>query len=291
MISTKMASAMCSDSVRPCCGNIRRMNSFNCTPSSGFSAASWKMCAWGDPNQSNIVDVLLTMGPDGVKRAWDERAYVSLADEIDLDWDEDLDYPLFAGYFSLPLENIWTVRKVTPPKDDEPGTRFILDTIIGANDLCSQCAAPGGLALLTEANWHRAPLYPGQLLKGKLNQTPTFQTFFFAALRSHARPDHRDGGSACSDSDSDDDEYPLAEDESFSRQPWVARVFGVAAALNAPGVGREHLWRWLLQERINGGWSPPPQNCWYGYNCRTMVHNQTHANKLNHLCVPTRGEA
>ncbi|KAJ6459873.1 hypothetical protein C8R45DRAFT_541989 [Mycena sanguinolenta] len=50
----------------------------------------------------------------------------------------------------------------------------------------------------------------------------------------------------------------------------------------------EHMWRWLLQEQIKGGWLPPP-NYQYSYNCRTMVHDHAHANKLNHLCMPTHG--
>ncbi|KAF7336517.1 hypothetical protein MSAN_02283700 [Mycena sanguinolenta] len=243
-------------------------------------------------NQSSIVNVLLTMGPDGVKHVWDERTYHSLADEIDFDWDEDLDYPLYRGYFSLPLDNIWTARKVKPPKDEEPASKFILDTIIGANDTCSQCAAPGGLSLLTEANWRRAPLYPGHLLKGKLQQTVTIQKSLFDMLHAHSRDNH--------DSSDSDSRYYFTDENCG---PWIASVFDVSKPTEWDGWTKdksycltcltnfleEHLWRWLLQEQIKGGWSPP-QNCWYGYNCRTMVHNQTHANKLNHLCVPTRGD-
>jgi hypothetical protein len=29
----------------------------------------------------------------------------------------------------------------------------------------------------------------------------------------------------------------------------------------------------------------------YGWNCRTQTHKPAHAEKLNHLCVPTRGAA
>ncbi|KAJ6459882.1 hypothetical protein C8R45DRAFT_1030066 [Mycena sanguinolenta] len=214
----------------------------------------------GYPNQLGIVNVLSTLGPDGVKRVWEERAYDSLADEIakkKVDWDEDLDYPLFTGYFSLPLGNIWTVRNVKSPNDEEPASKFILDIIIGGNDTCSQCATLGGLSLLTEANWHRAPLYPSHLLKGKLMQTTTFQKSLFDALYTHARHNRNSSHS---------DSHDYLRDNDFGPQ--------------------EHVWRWLLQELIEGGWLPPP-DCWYGYDCRTMVHDHAHANKLNHLCVPT----
>ncbi|KAJ6484161.1 hypothetical protein C8R45DRAFT_931612 [Mycena sanguinolenta] len=144
--------------------------------------------------ESGIVNVLSTLGPDGVKRVWDERAYDSLADEIAkkklrLPWDEDLDYPLFTGYSSLPLGNIWTMRNAKPPNDEEPASKFILDIFSsGGND----------------TYWHRAPLYPGHLLKGKFGQTATFQKYLFDVIYTHARDNH---------------------DESFG--PWIANVFRV----------------------------------------------------------------
>jgi hypothetical protein len=44
---------------------------------------------------------------------------------------------LYNGYFSLPLENIWTAREVEPPEDDEPAMQWILYTINGTNDTCA----------------------------------------------------------------------------------------------------------------------------------------------------------
>ncbi|KAJ7848824.1 hypothetical protein B0H14DRAFT_2766833 [Mycena olivaceomarginata] len=51
----------------------------------------------------------------------------------------------------------------------------------------------------------------------------------------------------------------------------------------------EHLWIWILEERIKGGWTPP-EDCWYGWNCRTQVHKRSHAETKNHLCIPTKGD-
>ncbi|XP_042413865.1 E3 ubiquitin-protein ligase CHFR-like isoform X1 [Zingiber officinale] len=31
------------------------------------------------------------------------------------------------------------------------------------------------------------------------------------------------------------------------------------------------------------------ENCWYGYLCRTQLHNEEHSRKKNHVCRPTRG--
>ncbi|KAJ7249142.1 hypothetical protein B0H12DRAFT_708466 [Mycena haematopus] len=246
----------------------------------------------GELNPSNMVNVLLAMGPNGLKRAWDDRSYGGIAEDLAFDWEEGDEFPLFAGYFSLPLDNIWTARKVKPPNDEEPATRFILDTIIGANDTCSQCASPGGLALFTQANWHRAVLNPIELLRGRLKQNSTLWTPLTAAVHAHLKdnPDHA----------------RHHWDDYADNGPWIASVFDVSKTSEWNGWTKdqsyclpcltkfleEHVWRWFLEERINvciGGWSPP-ENCWYGYNCRTMVHNQTHADKKNHLCVPTRGD-
>ncbi|KAJ7875631.1 hypothetical protein B0H13DRAFT_2348085 [Mycena leptocephala] len=70
------------------------------------------------------------------------------------------------------------------PKDDELATKRTLDTINGANDTCSKCATPGGLALLTKANWHRLQIWPGQLLKNRLKHN-TEVTVPFTTSVSH----------------------------------------------------------------------------------------------------------
>ncbi|KAF8160443.1 hypothetical protein K438DRAFT_1859751 [Mycena galopus ATCC 62051] len=247
----------------------------------------------GEDDQSTRVDILLTSGPEGAKFAWEDRSYDSLDDDVSVQLDNDLEWPLYVGYFSVPLDNIWTARKVKPPKDEEPATKWILDEIRGANDTCSQCAAPGGLTLLTEANWHRMqPFYPLGFLKGRLQHTPTIRTTILDAVNR------------------------CYVNEGFG--PWIASVFDFAAAERTRVSGAststvttsewdgwdrdksycqpcltkflvEHTWRWLKDDMVKGGWMPP-EDCWYGYNCRTMVHNHAHATKKNHLCVPTRGD-
>lgn len=55
---------------------------------------------------------------------------------------------------------------------------------------------------------------------------------------------------------------------------------------------RANLLSWLIREEINStdftapGTHELKENCWYGYQCRTMTHNPPHAHKLNHLCEP-----
>ncbi|KIJ19423.1 hypothetical protein PAXINDRAFT_7907 [Paxillus involutus ATCC 200175] len=52
---------------------------------------------------------------------------------------------------------------------------------------------------------------------------------------------------------------------------------------------REHMHLWFVGEKRKGG-DIIPEDCWYGYNCRTQTHSTTHAAKLNHFCEPTRGD-
>ncbi|KAJ6535730.1 hypothetical protein B0H19DRAFT_1184067 [Mycena capillaripes] len=231
-----------------------------------------------DDNQSNTIDILLSTGPDGAARAWEYRSFEVLEDDIGFGlYEDDEDNPLYTGYFALPLENIWAARKVKPPKDDEPATKWILDTVVGANDTCSQCATPGGLTLLTEANWHRLQIYPTQFLKNKLKLNSSETTPFAAAVGSVYNQD--------------------------TVGPWITSIFSASRAAAEwdkwtvdlsycqPCLFKfleEHVWRWWLQERMRSGWSPP-EDCWYGYNCNTMTHKQPHAATKNHLCVPIKG--
>ncbi|KAJ6526332.1 hypothetical protein B0H19DRAFT_1084438 [Mycena capillaripes] len=43
---------------------------------------------------------------------------------------------------------------------------------------------------------------------------------------------------------------------------------------------KEHTWQWFLEERVKDGWVPP-DNCGFGYNCKTMVEDDEHAEAKN----------
>ncbi|KAF7357157.1 hypothetical protein MSAN_01310300 [Mycena sanguinolenta] len=111
-------------------------------------------------SEPNMISALLSTGPSGALRAWEARAYDVLEEDIDIMflYEEDDDPILFQGYFSIPFQNIWTSRNTSPPKADDSASKWILDQVISANDTCSQCGAPGGLGLYTEANWDRLPI-------------------------------------------------------------------------------------------------------------------------------------
>ncbi|KAF8142313.1 hypothetical protein K438DRAFT_1737137 [Mycena galopus ATCC 62051] len=256
----------------------------------------------GEDNSEHILDIVLAVGPTAVTRAWEYRNREAIDDDIafplyELDGGEEVS--LYKGYYDLPLGNIWAARKVTPPNKDDPAmkTRWVLDEIRGANDTCSQCATPGALTLLTSANWHRLTIAPHSLLKNKLKSNMSLT----ASLSAVLKPFH----------DAQERINEVAPEDWIGA--WISSVFDFAvrertsSASGSSGTEwdgwdkeasycepclmkflEEHVWRWLLEERVKGGWVPP-ENCWYGYDCRTMGHKAAHANGKNHLCVPIRG--
>ncbi|KIY63486.1 hypothetical protein CYLTODRAFT_426059 [Cylindrobasidium torrendii FP15055 ss-10] len=50
---------------------------------------------------------------------------------------------------------------------------------------------------------------------------------------------------------------------------------------------KDHLYLLLRNKQVLRG-DRLLEDCWWGYNCRTMVHKPAHEEKLNHLCPQTR---
>ncbi|KAJ7841758.1 hypothetical protein B0H13DRAFT_2365548 [Mycena leptocephala] len=217
-----------------------------------------------------------SLGPGGIAGAWKEGSYIPLEDGLAFGlYETDEENRCINGYFSLPLENIWNEREVEPPEDDEPGMKFILDTINGVNDTCvpvsiitnsfapnawhigSKCATPGGLTLLTEANWHRLRIWPGDLLKGWLKNDGDLSSSLMMAVLEHkeTRPEWDSWTAALS-----------------YCQPCLVKFL------------EEHVWRWFLDKRVKDGWSPP-ENCPFGYNCQGIVVLKYHAKQKNEQAV------
>ncbi|KAJ7354202.1 hypothetical protein DFH08DRAFT_804119 [Mycena albidolilacea] len=170
---------------------------------------------------------------------------------------------------------------VKPPKDDddkEPPTKWILDLIIGGNDTCSQCATPGGLKLLTEANWHRIDVNPVMFLKNRLKHNITVQTPFQAVLASFRQQHHHTDEA---NNSWDDDEW---------LGPWIGGVFDMPRISGREWDGwkqdglycqpclrkflDEHVWQWFLWERVKGGWVPLEDFSIYKkYGTRLAINN------------------
>ncbi|KAJ7158967.1 hypothetical protein C8R43DRAFT_357122 [Mycena crocata] len=247
-----------------------------------------------DDDRLTVSELLLSTGPSGAVRVWESRVYDTLEDE--LGWglaDFEGDIPLFAGYFERAFNTIWADRNVQPPDDDQPISKWILDSVNGESDICSQCAVPGGVGLLNEANWFSLHLFPQELLKPKLIN-PTIYHPFIAWWKTQ---------------------------KLGALGPWITGIFAFRAAATTPhlhpmtqsilahpsfapfanwDVGLaycetclqrfllEHVWVWWLEEQLKAGWIPP-ENCRYGYNCKIQGSKLNHAESRNHLCVPTHG--
>ncbi|KAF7290385.1 F-box domain-containing protein [Mycena chlorophos] len=239
------------------------------------------------PSIRSELDLFLSCGPLSVLDSWTERSIDPPRDQISeilVGYDP---VELFLGYLELPMHKIAETRNVPwPPVSteslpDAAAVEGILDEVVGAEDTCSQCSAPGGLRLLTEANWDRLDLVPRDLLRGKLPLNAAITGPSSAWHRTIQEVRERDGLGA-----------------------WVAGLWDHTDAEDATWSGWErhmsycepclrrfleaHVWRWWLSTWKKTGWSPPAENCWYGYDCTTQTHALAHAEKLNHLCVPTR---
>ncbi|KAJ7827746.1 hypothetical protein B0H13DRAFT_1917497 [Mycena leptocephala] len=149
-----------------------------------------------------------------------------------------------SGTSAVPLENIWSTRDVESP--DEPAASYILDTILGTTDTCSQCTTRGGLGLLTEANWDHEYIHKNvtYFLRSSLKWSWTIRDPFEATV---ARGRHSD-----------------------DLGPWIAGMF---ALKQTPGEWdgweremsycepcltsflEDHVWRWYLEERLKSVFS------------------------------------
>ncbi|KAJ7108132.1 hypothetical protein C8R44DRAFT_884900 [Mycena epipterygia] len=87
---------------------------------------------------------------------------------------------LYVGYFVHALESVWTACGVPLPMDDADINTAILDSVYGVNDTCARCSAPGGLKLLTEANWTRLVLNSKHLFKGRLAENLVLGLLFYS---------------------------------------------------------------------------------------------------------------
>ncbi|KAF7373097.1 F-box domain-containing protein [Mycena sanguinolenta] len=234
---------------------------------------------------NGMVDLMLSAGPEGLSWVWEDEAYERLS-ELDFErLDEDEEDRLYDGYFSRALDSIWAAREVEAPKDvaDAPASKWILDTVVGAEDTCSQCTTLGGLKLLTQANWHRIHFSPTRFLKGELRHNTVLTEAF------------------------KDVEYM----EQHEHGPWISKMFDFTSTnTNETKEGEwagwtsdrsycqpclfkfmeEHVWQWFREERVKDGWVPPAEDCPYGYDCKTMGEDEAHAVEKNHLCAPTMSE-
>ncbi|KAF7326983.1 hypothetical protein MSAN_02492100 [Mycena sanguinolenta] len=230
------------------------------------------------------LDALLSTGPSGAVHAWESRGIDGVLGVQDSEWTE--------GYFAYPLANVYRARKVALPSFELPSAG-ILDSVNGADDVCSRCAAPHGLELYTETTWRRfATDYV--LLKPKLSGNPTILHYFQEVVDPLV-------------------ETPRHAGELYRRFVWAAnrrvcylgsnrpvlpsllhRVCA-AARLGVVITGKDERFvivvndsrLGLTEPQLDGSLLKTAGALRAGWKCE-LQHEQHHAETKNHLCDPVK---
>ncbi|KDQ12853.1 hypothetical protein BOTBODRAFT_34001 [Botryobasidium botryosum FD-172 SS1] len=156
----------------------------------------------------------------------------------------------------------------------------ILDKVVGENDRCHSCLAIAGMKLWGPPTWEvlyecMTPRDMCNLLEGHLPGNPWETRRIIEALCSGSY-DYAEMMGEMMDLETDSGGV-------WNKQEWYC--------MNCvEGLFRTRFKEWWLAKKLRDG-APALENCWYGYNCRTQQHKQHHAERLNHLCVPTHGDA
>ncbi|KAG1804713.1 uncharacterized protein HD556DRAFT_1325702 [Suillus plorans] len=197
------------------------------------------------------------------------------------EWDSDItEEILFYNDFIIePLTSVLvdrTEQPLLPVTQKQP----IIDEIVGEHDRCSQCRSDTVkcLDLWGPSNWGylwgTPPLYSiEQLLKGHVGANLADRAHFLALLCETPAEDLVGGLF----------DYKTPAYSTWNKADWLCPQC-------LEKFVRDHLHIWYLGQKVKRG-DVIPDNCWYGYNCRTQTHRLAHAQKLNHWCEPTRGDA
>ncbi|KAJ7098583.1 hypothetical protein B0H15DRAFT_821305 [Mycena belliarum] len=223
-----------------------------------------------DDDFDRLKDICIATGPKIVLQAYlarrSEVFEEALEPEVMTSGEEN---PFFGGFFSIPLETLWTKRKVDPPKSQWDA---ILDEVRGQSDTCTQCGVVAGFKLWNEANWQNLINVDFcALLMGKLSENDVETAALIDLFMS-----------TC--------DSVVVVSEIFDMRTTDFAAWKKSDDLCSTCLDKliaAHLHLWLFKRKVADGWKPT-QNCWYGYSCNTQVHKRNHAKEKNHLCVPIR---
>ncbi|KAJ7262633.1 hypothetical protein C8J57DRAFT_1071235 [Mycena rebaudengoi] len=210
----------------------------------------------------------ISASPQDPQRFWSHPMEECLEPEV---FSNDGDNALFSGFFSTPLQNIWTDRHEDPPQSKwEP----IIDDGSIESPRCTIA-----LFLLVQGyslnfpqvlNWATFPRHFSPFLKALLPQNAV-ETEILSTFTSANGSEILIAG--------------LYDVKTSDFDAWKKEDPLCTECLNS--FISAHLHLWLLDHKTKGGWVPT-DDCWYGWGCRTQVHKRHHALAINHLCAPTR---
>ncbi|KAF8073538.1 hypothetical protein FPV67DRAFT_751678 [Lyophyllum atratum] len=231
------------------------------------------------PDLLDTGDVVLACGPAIILESYRTQSLCLVGDLL-----FEMVPDVLEEYMSYPLDVLWEERKIKPPPDDLTHWKSILDVIHGEQDTCKQCNDAGrniqGFAIWNETSWDYLKgvsadltvyglrnLSKGTMLQSRVDGIALVTrlidrhfsyTQFLEEIHEVRTPPY----------------------DSWNKQDWIC-------APCFEEIIRCHLHLWLLERKKADG-VQIPEDCWYGYNCKTQVHNLDHANRRNHLCEPTR---
>ncbi|KAI0336114.1 hypothetical protein GY45DRAFT_1239335 [Cubamyces sp. BRFM 1775] len=197
----------------------------------------------------------------------------------------------FRGYSDNDLipnaaRRVLRLRKVPEDRLADPNLRVIVTSANGSQDCCSRCQAVCGTGLFGSTNMfllggligsgEQTALLPGALHRNR-DEMRLLQYHIKNTQRLIATETIVHEMMAMEPEGEDTDGEQWSKDEWYCME-CIKQLF------------RNRFMLWWREAKRQGG-APAQDDCWYGYNCRTMTHRSAHAMKLNHLCKPTRGEA
>ncbi|KAI0762675.1 hypothetical protein C8Q74DRAFT_170562 [Fomes fomentarius] len=182
-------------------------------------------------------------------------------------------------------------HKVREDELEQKQSTAIVKLVVGAEDTCSRCATIKGVQLIGQPNIYllsgmlpvqeRASLLPGLLSRNGDVTRPLLEHVYKG--NNGRWITEQDLFSELIDLDPGEDEAGTEEVHSWSKDGWYCLDC-------LKELYKQRYMAWWKQAQAKSG-APVQDDCWYGYNCRTMTHKSYHATKLNHLCKPTRGDA
>ncbi|KAG7094690.1 hypothetical protein E1B28_005509 [Marasmius oreades] len=239
-------------------------------------------------DQEILGDSALSVGPTAIYECFESKCRGPVEDALEY-WDiHDGGNALvfISGYLSYPLTQIFEERKLKLPLEDSSHWKSILDSVEGEMDTCARCNVVKGFDLLGPSTFDylsakhpdfafmRLPL----LMKGHLGFSQVERPYFDSLIRTIPSNGtlYEYVIQAILGSNYKQPEFADLKPDDWLCMDCVKKVL------------EENLHLWLLDKRIQAGDNVPTEDCWYGWNCRTQTHKQSHAARLNHICPQTK---
>ncbi|KAI0786088.1 hypothetical protein C8Q75DRAFT_774034 [Abortiporus biennis] len=237
---------------------------------------SWNACSGNDTFDDVCYEWDVFNGPDHVLRSYQH------GEQMDFHIDPPpIDFEMFDRQYHRAMDDIRRKRSLQY-KDREEA---ILNSVTGKDDQCHRCHLVAGVHLWGLTNFHlfgnfHSPKALVGCLNGYLPQNPVERDFVIQHILKRDDEDNRTFNYA----DMVQEIFDLEQDSDgvWDKNNWYCDTCMMVLC-------KTRFTRWWISRKATLD-LPVKEDCWYGYNCRTQRHRFAHAQRLNHLCEPTRGD-